>query len=289
MDEQLIKGAQLRENGALRQSFFALAEQIFGLSFEEWHRRGFWEETYLPYALADGAKIVANVSATIVDLSLAGSARRYLQLGTVMTDPSYRGRGLCRFLIQQVLCDWSKRCDSIYLYANDSVLNFYPRFGFFRESEYAHTLRVRPLPGDFLRIDPLSREGTQLMRRCYQKGNPFSLCSAPNLFGLLMFYCGSFLRECVFYSPRRDALCIAKPQGKELLCYDIFCGPEQNLLQILGEMATPGRSQFTLGFTPLPAAGQLNTTAREEALFVLKGMENPFRSQKMQLPLLSHA
>lgn len=53
-----------------------------------------------------------------------------------MTDPDYRGRGLSRWLIDRVLEDFEQQVDFIFLYANDSVLDFYPKLGFKRAPEF---------------------------------------------------------------------------------------------------------------------------------------------------------
>lgn len=62
----------VRENGALRRSFDALAKKTFGLTFEGWYQSGGWQEDYLPYALADGARVAANVSVSRCPMRLDG-------------------------------------------------------------------------------------------------------------------------------------------------------------------------------------------------------------------------
>ena len=52
-----------------------------------------------------------------------------------MTRPGHRGRGLARRLMEEVLRDWSGRCDGMFLFANGTVLDFYPRFGFRRAAQ----------------------------------------------------------------------------------------------------------------------------------------------------------
>ena len=205
MPYRLVFGAQLRENAALRQSFFSLAEQIFGISFAEWHRGGYWQQSYLPYALVEGEEVIANVSVNAMEFLRFGERKRYVQLGTVMTAPRFRGQGLARQLLEHVLLEWESRCQGIYLYANDTVLNFYPKFGFQPQEEYAFFFPLSQRPGDFSRIDPCTKEGEALLRRCYRQGNPFSCCSMQENFSLLMFYCGASLRNDIYYSPGRDA------------------------------------------------------------------------------------
>ena len=123
MDYTLVK--QVRDNAPLRESFFALARRVFGLSFEEWHRAGWWTDRYVPYTMVyrDGSA-AANVSVNRIDTVWRGEALRLVQLGTVMTAPEHRGKGLARSLMEAVLDDWGRTCDGVYLYANGTVLEF---------------------------------------------------------------------------------------------------------------------------------------------------------------------
>ncbi len=39
-----------RGDTALRASFNALVREVFGFDFENWHRNGFWTDSYIPYS-----------------------------------------------------------------------------------------------------------------------------------------------------------------------------------------------------------------------------------------------
>lgn len=86
----------IRDNAARRESFMALAERVFGLSFKEWYAGGWWSERYRPYVLAHGDRVLACIAVNVMDTAWRGKDRRYIQLGTVMTDPACRGQGLSR-------------------------------------------------------------------------------------------------------------------------------------------------------------------------------------------------
>ena len=55
-----------RNENKYRAAFNNLAKKIFGISFEEWYRAGYWNEKYIPYTLFDGERAIANVSANII-------------------------------------------------------------------------------------------------------------------------------------------------------------------------------------------------------------------------------
>ena len=106
MNYQLVK--QVRENNPLRKSFIDLAVKTFDLSFEEWYQQGYWTDAYIPYAFVERNKVIANASANIIDLRWQGAPRRYIQIGTVMTEPDHRNKGLAGQLIHHILQDWQQ-------------------------------------------------------------------------------------------------------------------------------------------------------------------------------------
>ena len=106
-------------------AFNDLAVKVFGLSFEKWYKSGYWRDKYFPYTYFDGEKAVANVSANKIHTIIDGKPKLYIQIGTVMTDPDYRNRGLSRKLMNEVFTDFKNNCDGIYLYGNDTVLDFF--------------------------------------------------------------------------------------------------------------------------------------------------------------------
>ena len=67
------------------------------------------------------------------------------QLGAVGVVPQWRGRGLQRQIMQSLLGHVDEK-DIVFLFANDTVLDFYPLFGFRRviESVFAAESNVKP-------------------------------------------------------------------------------------------------------------------------------------------------
>lgn len=45
-----------------------------------------------------------------------------------MTHPDYRGQGLAKKLLEHVIAKYEDQYDFLYLFANDTVLDFYPKF-----------------------------------------------------------------------------------------------------------------------------------------------------------------
>lgn len=288
MKYKLVK--QIKDKAILRQSFIDLAVKVFDLSFADWYKDGFWTDRYIPYVLADNDKVIANASVNIVDTVWQGGPRRYIQIGTVMTDPKYRGQGLSRYLIKEILADWEDKCDCIYLFANNTVLDFYPKFGFTKAKEFQYTSRLIGLGSLFRKLDMDKKEDSEILKQCYQKSNPFSAFPMKDNYGLLMFYCGGPMKDCVYYSKEKGVVCIAIEKEDTLFCYEIFGGDTCSMEEILSGVISPGTEKIVLGFTPKETKGttclQLDS---EDTLFILSGKENIFMENKVMFPLLSHA
>lgn len=290
MTPVLIK--EIREIPALRESFFELARQVFQLSFEPWYRQGFWTHCYQPYCLTNPQRtqVLANASVNRILTQWRGKKLQFIQIGTVMTRPQYRGLGYSRLLLEEILRDWGFS-DCVYLYANDSVLDFYPKFGFHRAKEFTFHIPVAPVPGDFIRLDMDAAQARELLKRCYACSNPYSELPMLENWGLLMFYCAQFLKDCVYYSPRRKTVCIAQRQGDTLYCYDCFGESACTLETLLGELTPHGITRAQLGFTPRDVSPFTCLPASEEdsTLFVSGIASGIFETYPVQMPALSHA
>jgi hypothetical protein len=167
-----------------------------------------------------------------------------------MTATDHREKGLASQLINHILADWQEQADGIFLFANSTTVDFYPKFGFEQTDEYQYALPVTPVAGDFRKLDMDKESDVNILKYYYQKSNPFSRLSARNNFGLLMFYCSAFMKHFVYYSENNNAVAIAMQNDHALLCFDIFCDSESSLTKIVNELAAQHTRQVILGFTP---------------------------------------
>lgn len=281
---------EIWDNTTLRKSFFSLARQTFDLDFEPWYQCGGWQDRYLPHALVCGEQVAANVSVNRMDFQLDGRRRTYLQLGTVMTHPDYRGMGLSRFLMEWILQNWSDRCDGIYLFANDTVLDFYPKFGFLPAEEaqvFFPSSPQQPIP--LRRINPDNPKDRALLIQSYRRSNPFSAFSMENNEGLLLFYALGPFRHFLYTPPEENAVAILEEDGDTLFCHELLGEWSGSLFQTLNRLTQPHIRKIGLGFTPKDTLPGQIWQPGEDHLFVLGKKENPFAARKPFFPLISHA
>ncbi|QLY77919.1 GNAT family N-acetyltransferase [Clostridium intestinale] len=281
----------IRENDKIRNRFNLLAQNTFELNFEAWRQNGYWGEEYIPYCLLKDDKVVANVSVNIIKTRWNEEKRIYIQLGTVMTDKEFRNKGLSSFLIKKVLEEWRDKCQAIYLFANDGVLDYYPKFGFEKAEEYQYSKNINKKSGLVRKLNMNIEVDKQVLLDLYKNSNPFSALPMEENEGLLMFYCSQFMKENIYYIKEHEAIVIAEYDEKNLICYDVFYKGNCSLDEILSIIAEVNTKTAILGFTPKQVKDfKINKLYEEDTtLFILKGKENLFSSNKLMFPVLSHA
>lgn len=290
MESNFSYSAAVREDARLRGAFNALAQKTFGLDFSDWYDAGHWSGLYCPHLLLDGDRAVSNVSVNWMQFDLCGEQRRYVQLGTVMTDEAYRGRGLNRQLMERVLADCRGKADGVYLFANDSVLDYYPRFGFAPCKEYEYYLPCppsgRPRP---YRLEPTSPE-----RLCaaLEPGapNPNDGFYMSRNIGLYQFWFAAGLGGCLYYLPEADAYAVVETEGRLLRIQQLF-GRQKVDVRRLACSFGPGVEEAVLGYTPACREGLSVREHKEEdtTLFILGGDLRRIERDRLRFPALSHA
>lgn len=273
-----------------REGYFRLANKIFGLRFEEWYDSGYWDDKFIPYVLYDHDVAVSSVAVCVNDVSWQNTVKRYVQISTVMTLPEYREKGLNGWLMEYALSAWADKCDAIYLLGNDSVVDYYPKYGFREFVEYDFTVPVRRTNGTSRKLDLNNKDDFALMIKKYETSNPFTGLKVDNI-GQFVFHCLQFLPNDIYYLEQYDAVALAKHNGNTLTCYDVFTDRDCSLGDILGVLADESTEYALLGFTPTSSDNCSIVPSQEEDnhLFVIPGKENIFRDHKVMLPLLSRA
>lgn len=276
-----------------RIAFNNLVRKIFGLSFEEWYSAGYWNERYIPYTLFDKKKAVANVSVNIMDFNSFGKQQRYIQIGTVLTDKDYRNKKLSRFLMEKVLEEWKGKCDFIYLFANNSVLDMYPKFGFSTVKEYAYSKKLvnnNMSDRKFEKLNMDTQKNRAMLYYYAKNSEIFGNFSMKENADLVMFYCTSFLKENVYYIKALDVIAVAIMNENQLHLYDVFGTKKVKLDNIIDSLANFEINEVTLGFTPKDCSSyEAKEILGDETLFVQKNKIDLFEQNKIMFPLLSHA
>lgn len=281
-----------RKDDKYRAGINALTEKTFGFHFENWYQGGFWKNQYIPYSLMDGDKVVSNVSVNLMDLEIFSERKKYIQLGTVMTDEAYKKQGLARVLMEKVLADYKDKTDLIYLFANDSAVNFYPKFGFTKIDQYVYSKAISKTEngGTFKKLNMDDIDDRNLVYNKAKAAFPIAKVSMCNNGELAMFYCNGFMKDSVYYASGYDAVVVADFDKDELKLFDIFCEKEVSVDNVISCIANENIKKVQLYFTPKETASyEVKPVEWEDTLFVMGKDKVLFEGKKFMFPELSHA
>lgn len=281
---------QIRDDERLRPGFNALTRETYGFDFETWYQNGNWGDRYQPYVLAKDGKVVANVSLNRMEVVLEGRRVALAQIGTVMTAPAFRHQGLSAYLMGRVLEAVRREGRPVFLFANDSVLDFYPKFGFVRGTETQCVIPLRQGgQSRFRRLDMNREENRARVLSLYGAGQPFSALYEVDNPGLMMFYLESFMKDCV-YELECGALAVAEREGDVLLLHAVLNNGHVDLFEAARQVADANTLRVCLGFSPKDRAGFQQEPFKEEdsTLFWLDG-KKPQGFEGLRIPQLSHA
>ena len=239
-----------KNDSTLRESFCALAANVFGLDLDTWYKNGFWKDDYIPYSVIEDGKVVANVSVNICNMKWRNRVHHLAQLGTVMTHPAYRGRGYSRMLMEKVTSDCDRMFEGTYLYAEDHMVEYYTRFGFDKTNEYECRKKVNITNGTTAEAVPMKTKEdwdkmVDIILRKRQYGERIMVGNA----GLFMFYLTGPMSENVYYIPSCEAYAVADVDGGSLSVYAIFSDEKISLGEVISSFGS-GIKNVSLSFTP---------------------------------------
>ena len=294
-------GNKVRDNDTLRASFNELTRQTFGFDFVGWYEARQWGDFYIPHVLLDGEKVVSNVSVNIMQFDVQGVKKNYIQLGTVMTDNAYRGQGLNREIMERIMAEHKDKVDGIYLFGNDDVVSYYPKFGFKPAKEYEYYLTC----GDTSNVEVYVLEKVDMQDKAQAEKFYDFMCAyevdANKLnqndamymnenVNLFQFWLGAGYGDCVYYLPETNAYAILEVDGGRVLICQIFGKAEVDILRLV-KAIHPEYTEVVLGYTPVHKEKYSVREHKEEdcTMFIIGEDLACMEDEKIMFPVLSHA
>lgn len=283
-----------RDNPVLRSSFNRLAEKTFCLDFEPWYQHGFWTEKYNPYSIVYNGEVVSSISVSQMEFTKNGEKKHYIQLGAVMTDEAYRNQGLSRKLMEEILLEYEGKTDGIYLFANKSVLDFYPKFGFRKEIQWEYSIELDSKENASAKKASVQKVSMET-KEDWEKFIPIIQSSVANSSldfkqpEITMFYLSNFMKDNVYYIPEHQAYVVAERDNNILYLQQIYSSKELLPEQAAVEFGS-NIKKVIFEFTPLhKECYQKHLHADvDDTLFVIGEDLKDFIAQELAFPILSH-
>ncbi len=299
MENILIKDKNYRlcigyqDNETLRLEFNRMTQHFWGFDFENYYQSGFWDDKCILYSLFDEDKIVAHITVSLFEQE----GKKLIQLGTVMTDENYQRQGLSSFLLRRISSDFVHQTKGMFLFANNEVLDFYPKFDFFPVPEYTafktvkNTNMTTVLTKRKLNLD--NAEDLKLVENLVEQAVSNTEFQTKSK-GLALFYCYAYpamgFKESIYYIEEWNCAVVAQVENNILYMIELFSTNEVDLNAVINAFADFSFTEVVFGFTPKHTEGLEWRIWKEDdlQLFVTQELLSFFEEERMKVATLSH-
>ncbi|MCL2421887.1 MAG: GNAT family N-acetyltransferase [Defluviitaleaceae bacterium] len=222
-------------------------QEVFGFSFAPWFEQKLWDERYISYSIIEEGKMLSNVCIYKTEMLVQGQRAQALSFGAVGTRKCAKGKGLSRLLMEHVLSLHPNT--PAYLFANESVLDFYPRFGFRPVQTYKPviTAKINNDPAKAIKLD----EDDEIVTKAISERAVFSnLVDCLNTAPIQMFHMLLEYAEDIYYLPAHDAVVIAQQEGSELFIADVMAKKPIDFETLKAALPFESVDTIEFGFSP---------------------------------------
>ena len=192
---------------------------------------------------------MANVSVNTTNILWNGEKKHFIQLGTVMTEEAYRNKGLIRRIMEEIEVDYKEKIDGMYLFANDEVLTFYPKFGFEKAVEFQYAKQVCNAGSSTMKQIPMhEKKAWTELETAINNNRFYGQFDMVDNSGLFLFYVTKFMQENVYYDKMLDTYVIGELEEGELFIHNVFSNNEVVLEDVIKAFGQEVK-QVILGFS----------------------------------------
>lgn len=276
-------------------SFNELAYKLFDTDLTTWLKKGYDVNTVIPFSYVYQGNVIANASANILQITINASTYQAIQISTVMTHPEFRNRGLSKALIHKILHTYEQKVDFFYLFANETVLDFYPKMGFNREEDYSFSLEakhIKSIPHFQLKRLNMENASDYLVaaRIIKQRHTALNCMEISNGTSIMLFHLLIELNDIVYYIQEKNMIVLFEIEGHILHLYDVIATQPYDLQQIVSRLIPHSVRKIHCYFEPNLEHRHVNKTlvhANNDVLFTKSALRSI--PKDIYFPLTSRA
>lgn len=281
---QFIK--DYKNNNHYRLSFNNLAKETFNIDFESWYQQGFWSENYICYSYLKDDEVISNVSLSTMELIIDGRKQKAIQIGTVMTNPTYRRQGLAYQLMQKIFEDYDSKYELYFLAADNEAISLYEKCGFeiIDENKYVIDLTgYQKLEKQLEPIDVPAKKILELKRQSQPLSNVLSARGDEHV--LMFYYTAGFSSS--IYRLQSDVYVIFEIEGDVLHLYDILSPMKVNLQSLIEQITPNDVKTVNCHFTPDQPIKNLKSSVDLPSSWMIRTLSNSGFPKLARFPRIS--
>ncbi len=170
-----------------------------------------------------------------------------LSLGAVATKKEYRGKGYIRVLMEHIINKYNNI--PMYLFANDSVVDFYPRFGFTRTYEKLPVYECDI--NNEIEPQKLQFDDAKVGEYVYKRKDFSQKLDCLNIFSINIFHIHlGYLKDCIYEIPEIDTMIIGKQEETTLKLIGAFSLKRISFSELQKFLPFSGIKKIEFGFMP---------------------------------------
>jgi len=223
-----------------------LMMDTFGFSLEKWHRKRVWDDSYECYSIIENGIMIANISVYKMKLLINGSQQDCIQIGGVATRKEYRGKGLSRSLMEYILIIYPDTPS--FLFANDDVLEFYPKFGYESTTEKQPYIECNlQSKGEMKKFELKDSKIDCYLR---ERGQFSKVLDCTNHYSINWFHIQNIYLEDSYDISDLDVMVVGEQKDNILRIYDVISKNPVSFPQIVPHLHFSGVDIIEFGFNP---------------------------------------
>lgn len=232
------KDYQRKLNHLLKDVFF---------DFAFWYDLDLWDENYESYSIMKKDAIISNICVYKTQVMFKGQRHLALSLGAAATKDTCRGQGLSRALMEHIMAKYDRV--PMYLFANDEVLGFYPKFGF--ERVYEKQPVAYCAINNHIQPTRLRYDDPKIWHYIYDRINFSQQLDCLNTACINIFHIHlGYLKECLYEIPTLNTLVIARQEGTILKLNGVFSLDDISFSDFVLHLPFSNVEQIEFGFMP---------------------------------------
>ena len=249
--------------------FDDLIKEVFGFSFDTWLERKLWDERYESYSIIKDGVMMSNICVFKTEMVVQDNRFQAIQFGAVGTRKCAQGSGLSRILMEHVLSLYSDT--PAFLFANESVIDFYPRFGFRQEQTFKPTIDTTI--NNHIKTNRLCADDEILKDTLHNRVGNSTVFDCLNTESIQMFHLLLDYPDDIYLLPESDVVVVAYQSEAHLFIADVISRKPITFEQLKAELPFVGVEIVEFGFCPdwLDVKPKWEPVSKTDVMFFVKG------------------
>jgi GNAT superfamily N-acetyltransferase len=281
-----------RNDTNLVEKYHEFISKIFpSISFREWYEKGFWAKNYIPYSLIKDNVIISNVSVSIMNVFVDGQEKIAAQIGAVGTLLEYRHQGLSRHLMNYIIDKLKDKVHFFFLFANDTVMDFYPKFGFrnIKESNFILEKNIPKINYSARKLNIRNNADYSLLQNLIKKRKPITKTFGAEKYDFVtMWHVLNIYSNDIFYLEEEEIIFIKTEKDGILEIWEVIFKEKFDFQEVLYKIITSESiNKIIFHFPPDQLEYEYNKIISEQSGLFVRG-EIFKNHSKMKFPETAH-